>query len=100
MVRGRGLRPRMAPSSRSGQGSMLIVAAAANLLHYFWPGPLDDAVRISDKSHYVSPTRGQLGNALKCLWAAPFVVSGERGLVEVAARGVRHRVEVSLDRIN
>jgi DNA topoisomerase VI subunit B len=34
---------------------------------------LDYMVRVSDKAHYVSPSRGQLGNALKCLWAAPFV---------------------------
>ena len=33
----------------------------------------------SDKAHYVSPTRGQLGNALKCLWAAPYVVHGDAG---------------------
>jgi DNA topoisomerase VI subunit B len=61
---------------------------------------LDYAVRVSDKSHYVSPTRGQLGNALKCIWAAPFVAGGcIRGLVEVSTGGARHAVEVSLDRI-
>src|SRR5262245_30486668 len=27
---------------------------------------LDYLVRVSDKAHYVSPSRGQLGNALKC----------------------------------
>jgi len=36
---------------------------------------LDYLVRVSDKSHYVSPTRGQLGNALKCVWAAPYVMA-------------------------
>src|SRR5205807_337463 len=61
---------------------------------------LDYNRRVSDKVHYVSPTRGQLGNALKCVWAAPFVAGGGgRGVVEVEARGVHHRVEVSLDRI-
>ncbi|MGO9056945.1 MAG: ATP-binding protein [Candidatus Binataceae bacterium] len=59
---------------------------------------LDYHVRISDKKGYVSPTRGQLGNALKCIWAAPFVVTGE-GLVEVTACGLRHRIQVRLDRI-
>src|SRR5262249_25260862 len=43
----------------------------------------DYAVRVSDKMYYVSPTRGQQGNAFKCLWAAPLVATGERGLVEV-----------------
>ncbi len=28
---------------------------------------LDYLVRVSDKSYYVSPSRGQLGNALKCV---------------------------------
>lgn len=56
-------------------------------------------MRVSDKTHYVSPSRGQLGNALKCVWAAPFVVSGQQGRVDVAAGGVRHRIDVTLDRI-
>jgi DNA topoisomerase VI subunit B len=60
---------------------------------------LDYHVRISDKKYYVSPTRGQLGNALKCLWAAPFVADGERGLIEVTGYGWYHRIEVRLDRI-
>src|SRR5262245_60999391 len=63
-------------------------------------GSLDYDIRVSDKSHYVSPTRGQLGNALKCVWAAPFVASGgQGGWVEVISQGRRHRVEVDLDRI-
>jgi DNA topoisomerase VI subunit B len=40
---------------------------------------LDYLVRVSDKAHYVSPSRGQLGNALKCMWAAPYVARGEQG---------------------
>jgi DNA topoisomerase VI subunit B len=28
---------------------------------------LDYSVRISDKNQYIAPTRGQLGNALKCV---------------------------------
>ncbi len=60
---------------------------------------LDYAIRVSDKNHYVSPTRGQLGNALKCVWAAPFVKNGEHGLVEVITGGMVHRIDVTLDRI-
>ena len=60
---------------------------------------LDYSVRVSDKSHYVSPSRGQLGNALKCVWAAPYVVSGDHGMVEVATGGIIYRIEVRLDRI-
>jgi DNA topoisomerase-6 subunit B len=60
---------------------------------------LDYMVRVSDKAHYVSPTRGQLGNALKCVWAAPFVVSGAHGCVEVITGGTAHTIDVRLDRI-
>ena len=35
---------------------------------------LDYMVRVSDKAYYASPSRGQLGNALKCLWAIPYVL--------------------------
>lgn len=60
---------------------------------------LDYMVRVSDKNHYISPTRGQLGNALKCVYAAPFVVNGEHGRVEVMAGGQIHRIDVTLDRL-
>lgn len=60
---------------------------------------LDYHLRISDKKYYISPTRGQLGNALKCLWAAPFVANGEHSLIEVTAVGSHHRIEVGLDRV-
>lgn len=60
---------------------------------------LDYSVRVSDKSYYVSPTRGQLGNALKCLWAAPYVVTGLRGAIEAHANGRGHVIDVQLDRI-
>ena len=60
---------------------------------------LDYAVRVSDKAYYASPTRGQLGNALKCVWAAPFVASGEVGRVEVVTGNVCYQITVRLDRI-
>jgi len=59
---------------------------------------LDFMQRVSDKALYVSPTRGQLGNALKTVWAAPYVANGS-GRVEVETGGRRHLIEVSLDEI-
>jgi len=59
---------------------------------------MDYLVRVSDKAYYVSPTRGQMGNALKAVWAAGFVANG-KGVVEVVTGGKRHVVTVSLDRI-
>jgi DNA topoisomerase VI subunit B len=61
---------------------------------------LDYLKRVSDKALYVSPTRGQVGNALKTVWAAPFVAHGERGCVEIWSQGLHHTVEVSLDRLS
>ena len=61
---------------------------------------LDYTTRTSDKAYYVSPTRGQMGNALKCIYGAAFVLMGERAVVEVAAQGLSHRINVTLDRIS
>ena len=62
---------------------------------------LDYAVRVSDKKHYIAPTRGQLGNALKCVWAVPFVISGNSfGKVEVTSCGERRIIEVRLNRVS
>lgn len=60
---------------------------------------LDYQVRVSDKLAYTSPTRGQQGNALKTVWAAPYVIDGRQGLVEVTTGGITHQVQVMLDRI-
>lgn len=58
---------------------------------------LDFCTRTSDKLCYVSPTRGQLGNALMLVWAAPYVANGERGRVEVWSHNLYHCVVVELD---
>jgi DNA topoisomerase VI subunit B len=63
-------------------------------------GSLDYNVRVSDKSLYVTPTRGQLGNALKCVWAAPFVAHGcKASAVAVLSGGRCHAISVSADQI-
>jgi hypothetical protein len=62
---------------------------------------LDYTVRVSDKAYYVSPSRGQLGNAFKCLWALPYVLSGraQLGQVEVQTGGRRYAIRVSVDQL-
>jgi hypothetical protein len=60
---------------------------------------LDFSSRTSSKAGYVAPTRGQLGNALQTCYAAPFVVDGQEGRVDVAADGVLHRITVRLNHI-
>jgi Histidine kinase-, DNA gyrase B-, and HSP90-like ATPase len=69
------------------------------IAHKIIKGVLDCNVRISDKKHYVAPTRGQLGNALKCVVAAPFVATGKRSVLEIVARGRRYTIQVELDRL-
>lgn len=59
---------------------------------------LDYKIRVSDKNYYISPTRGQLGNALKCIYAAPFVADGY-GKVEIETKRTLYAIEVTLDRI-
>jgi DNA topoisomerase VI subunit B len=73
------------------------------LPHKTLAGSLDYDIRISDKTYYVSPTRGQQGNALKCVWAAPSILDEKNGFVGVSARGdrtdYRQRIQFSLDHI-
>jgi DNA topoisomerase VI subunit B len=57
-------------------------------------------IRVSDKMYYVSPSRGQLGNATKCLWAAPYTISPESpGHVEVESLGACHHIAATVHRI-
>jgi DNA topoisomerase VI subunit B len=60
---------------------------------------LDFSTRTSTNSKYVSPTRGQMGNALKCVVAAPAVLFPGKGAVTIEARGVRHHITVRPDAI-
>jgi DNA topoisomerase VI subunit B len=62
-------------------------------------GVLDFSVRVSSREAYVAPDRGAQGNALKTIVAMPFVLDGERGCVDIEARGVRHRITMRVDRI-
>lgn len=62
-------------------------------------GVLDFAVRVSNREMYAAPTHGTQGNALKTLVAMPYVLDGSRGVIEIAARGVRHRIVMEVNRI-
>jgi DNA topoisomerase VI subunit B len=62
-------------------------------------GVLDFSIRVSSREAYVAPDRGAQGNALMTLVAMPFVLDGEQGRFEIEARGVRHEITVSVDRI-
>jgi DNA topoisomerase VI subunit B len=63
-------------------------------------GVLDFAIRVSSREAYISPTRGAQGNALKTLVAMPFVLDGGQGRITVKARGLRHKITVTVDQVH
>ncbi len=60
------------------------------------PDILDFDVKVSDKSPYVSPTRGQQGNAWKTILGIPHALGG-RGPVVIEALGIRHTIHAWID---
>ena len=61
---------------------------------------LNFSTKLSDKSAYRSPTRGQQGNAWKTILAIPFVMSTTKpqaGKVTIESRGIRHIIETTVD---
>jgi DNA topoisomerase VI subunit B len=64
-------------------------------------GILDFSKRISSRDYYLSPTRGQQGNALKTLIAIPYVLhpDGEPEPIVIESRGWRHTIRVWVDPI-
>jgi hypothetical protein len=61
---------------------------------------LDYSFRTSSNAAYVSPTRGQQGNALQTLLAMAHALSGEPGIVTIDSRGVRHWITFDVDPIS
>jgi DNA topoisomerase VI subunit B len=67
-------------------------------------GVLDYSVRVSSREAYCSPTRGQQGNAWKCILPMPYVLNehlGEEasGVTVIEAHSVAHRIEFAVDHI-
>lgn len=63
---------------------------------------LNFATRTSDKEAYVSPTRGAQGNALKTVFAIPYVLSAStplQGICQIESKGVKHIIKIKLDAI-
>jgi DNA topoisomerase VI subunit B len=60
---------------------------------------VDFSTRTSGNEAYVSPTRGQQGNALQTILAMPFALDGGRGESVIESRGVKHSVIFEVDAI-
>jgi hypothetical protein len=61
---------------------------------------LDYGFKTSSNSAYVSPTRGQQGNALQTLLAMAYALTGKPGVTIIKSRGVQHRIEFDIDPIS
>jgi DNA topoisomerase VI subunit B/DNA-binding transcriptional regulator YdaS (Cro superfamily) len=67
-------------------------------------GVLDYSIRVSSREAYCSPTRGQQGNALKCVFPMSYVLNehlGEdaSGTTIIESHGIAHRIEFAVDHI-
>ena len=65
----------------------------------------DFSLRVSSREAYVSPTRGQLGNALKCLLAMPTALAGDvseqpGSALLIEAHGFAHHLEFIVDPVH
>ena len=58
---------------------------------------VDYSFRMSSNAAYVSPTRGQQGNALQILFAMPYALNGKEGEVLIESRGVKHAIRFTTD---
>ena len=78
-------------------GEIVIADNGSGLPSETIDGVLDYTVRVSSREAYVSPSRGQQGNALKCIIAMPFALDGDRGTTVIEARGLAHRITFEMD---
>jgi hypothetical protein len=62
-------------------------------------GIIDYAVRVSSKEAYISPTRGRQGNALKTILPMAYVLGGNKGETWIEARGLKHRIQFTVNQI-
>ena len=60
---------------------------------------LDYSRRTSSREAYISPTRGQQGNALQTFFAIAYVLDGTTGRVDIAAHGQRHEITFRVNTI-
>lgn len=77
-------------------GTLSVIDNGPGLPGHVVDGSLDFEAFISDKNGKVAPTRGQLGNALKCLFAVPLVVDG-MAHAEINSQGRLHDIKITFD---
>src|SRR6516165_7879085 len=81
------------------RGEIVIADNGPGLPSETLDGVLDYSVRVSSREAYVSPSRGQQGNALKCIIAMPFALDGTHGTTVIESRGQAHRIVFEMDAV-
>jgi DNA topoisomerase VI subunit B len=79
------------------RGEIVIADNGPGLPSETLDGVLDYTVRVSSREAYVSPSRGQQGNALKCIIAMPFALDGMHGTTVIQSQGRAHRIVFEMD---
>ncbi len=93
-----GVAPEIAVNTHRGLDRILIGVAdnAGGIPPEVVDGILDFNIRISDKSAYRAPTRGQMGNAWKTIVGIPHAL-GSKEPITITARGIQHKLRAWLD---
>jgi DNA topoisomerase VI subunit B len=89
--------PEITVEVSTDRGEIVIADNGPGLPAATLDGVLDYAVRVSSREAYVSPSRGQQGNALKCIVAMPRALDGERGITVVESHGQGHLIAFETD---
>jgi len=80
----------------ASDGTLTIYDNGPGMPAHVVTGSLNYDSFISDKHGRVQPTRGALGNALKCTFAVPAVLNGASH-VEISSMGINHDINLTFD---
>ena len=92
-----GIAPEIEIAVSTERGELLIADNGPGLPSETIDGVLDYTIRVSSREAYRSPSRGQQGNALKCIIAMPFALDGARGTAVIESHGQAHRIVFGID---
>jgi hypothetical protein len=89
--------PEIGIAVSTGRGEIVIADNGPGLPVETLGNVLDYTIRVSSREAYASPSRGQQGNALKCIIAMPFALDGTRGTTVIESHGHAHRIVFEMD---
>src|SRR5215472_10104855 len=92
-----GIAPEISIEVSTAGGKIVIADNGPGLPFETLDGVVDYTIRVSSREAYVSPSRGQQGNALKCIIAMPLTLDGTRGTTMIESRGQAHQILFEMD---